>query len=256
VVSDFRAADLAAGGQGAPLTPFLHLACLSDPRETRAVLNIGGFTNVTLLVGDDAERVVAFDPGPGNALLDRAARWASGGAEAFDAGGRRAARGRVLAAVRDALLGDAYFARRPPKSTGHEYFGAKFFESARDAVLGAGGSPDDVLATLASLTVESVVRQAEAFFEALPGRWLVYGGGAHNPALLGGLAERLAPAAVETTDDHGIPGDALEAVAFAVLGWCAARGQPSNLPRATGAQRAVCLGCATPAAAFARGPRA
>ena len=251
VVSDFRSADLAAGGQGAPLTPFVHLACLSEPGETRAVLNLGGFTNLTFLAGDDPERVVGFDPGPGNALLDRAARWASGGEERYDAGGERGRRGRIFPELLEELLADAYFAQPPPKSTGHERFGAAWFERARDAVLAAGGGPDDVLATLAGLTVESVARAAETFFAEAPRRWIVYGGGVRNRALFEGLAARLDPAPVELSDAHGIASDAFEAVAFAVLGWCAARGRASNLPRATGASSAVSLGSATPAGAFA-----
>jgi anhydro-N-acetylmuramic acid kinase len=250
VVADFRAADLAAGGQGAPLTPFVHLACFAEPGESRAVLNIGGFCNVSFLDGSDPARVIAFDPGPGNALLDRAARWASGGAEAFDRGGARARGGTPSKPLLESLLGDAYFRRPPPKSTGHEHFGAAYFERARDAVLAAGGTADDVLATLAALTVESIARAARAFFPRPPARWLLCGGGVHNPVLVEGLRERLAPAVLESTADHGIDPDALEAVAFAVLGWCAARGRPSNLPAATGAARAACLGSATPPSAF------
>jgi len=251
VVADFRAGDLAVGGQGAPLTPFVHLACLADPAEDRAVLNLGGFSNVTYLRGTDPERVVAFDPGPANALIDRAARWASRGAEAFDRDGVRALRGRVLSEVLERMLGDEYFGRRPPKSTGHERFGSACFERARDDVLAAGGTPDDVVATLTALSVESVARAARAFFPSAPQRWLLCGGGVRNPALVAGLRERLAPATVESTAAFGIDPDALEALAFAVLGWCAARGRDSNLPAATGASRRVVLGSATPAAAFA-----
>jgi anhydro-N-acetylmuramic acid kinase len=250
VVSNFRAADLAAGGQGAPLTPFVHLACLADAREPRAVLNLGGFSNVTFLESTDPARVIAFDPGPANALLDRAARWASGGAERFDRDGARARRGAVVSSVLAMLLDDAYFRRAPPKSTGHERFGAAYFERARDAVRAVGGSADDLLATLAALSVECIARAARDFFPRPPARWLVYGGGLHNPALVGGLRERLAPAAIESTAAFGIQPEALEALAFAVLGWCAARGIPSNLPAATGATRAVCLGSATPPGAF------
>ena len=126
VIADFRGADLAAGGQGAPLTPFLHHAVFADDSEPTAVLNLGGFTNVTFLPDRDAEHLVAFDPGPGNALLDRAAREVSGGQDRFDRDGARAARGRVCEAVLEELLADPYFAVQPPKSTGHEYFDAAF----------------------------------------------------------------------------------------------------------------------------------
>jgi anhydro-N-acetylmuramic acid kinase len=246
VVSDFRSADIAAGGQGAPLTPFFHFHRFADPSESRAVLNVGGFTNVTYLPDRDPAHVVAFDPGPGNALLDRAARWASGGRERFDRDGARAARGRVIPQLVEEWLRDPYFGRRPPKSTGHELFGEAFFAHARQAVLANGGGADDVFACLMRLTVESVARSAEQFFPKPVRRWLLCGGGAKNPALLAALRERLAPAALDTTDDHGVPSDALEAIAFAVLGHCASLGQPSNLPAATGASRPVCLGTLNP----------
>ncbi|MFI5315639.1 MAG: anhydro-N-acetylmuramic acid kinase [Myxococcota bacterium] len=250
VVSDFRRADIACGGQGAPLTPFFHFHRFADAAERRAVLNIGGFTNVTYLPDRDPDHVLAFDPGPGNALLDRAARWASGGRERFDRDGARTTRGRVTRELVEEWLRAPYFARRPPKSTGHELFGDAFFAHARDAVLGRGGSADDVFACLAELTVESVARSAERFFAKPAERWLLCGGGARNPALVSRLRARLAPAVLDTTDAHGVPSDALEAIAFAVLGHCASIGRPSNLPAATGASRAVCLGVASPPNAF------
>ena len=246
VVADFRRSDLAVGGQGAPLTPFFHRACFARPGEARAVLNIGGFTNVSFLPGDQAGSVVAFDPGPGNALIDRAVRWASGGAERYDRDGERATRGSVDPALLQDLLADPYFALAPPKSTGHQYFSAEFFERARDAIVASGGEADDLVATLAQLTVESVVDAARRFLPALPERWFVYGGGVHNAAILRGLENALAPASVERTDAQGIPADALEAMAFAALGWCARRGIPSNVPSATGARQSVVLGSATP----------
>ena len=252
VVSDFRSADLAAGGQGAPLTPFLHHVYFAREGETRAILNIGGFTNVTYLPGSDAEKIIAFDPGPGNALLDRAARSASNGRESFDRGGERARRGRVFPEIVEVMLEDPYFDRPPPKSTGHEHFGATFFERVHDGVTGAGGGSDDVFATLASLTVESVLRASRRFFPAPPDRWILYGGGVHNAALVEGLRARVAPAPLELADDHGIPGDALEAITFGVLGWTSARGLPGNVPRATGARRAVVLGSCTPPGVLGR----
>jgi anhydro-N-acetylmuramic acid kinase len=250
VVADFRSADLAAGGQGAPLTPFFHHAYFADASEPRAVLNIGGFTNLSYLPDLDPDHVIAFDAGPGNALIDRAARWVSEGTEPFDADGARARLGRANHDAVRHLLADAYFDGCPPKSTGHEHFGQTFFERARAKVLEDGGSPNDVLATLTELTVESVGDQSERFFPARPARWIVYGGGVRNRTLMDALHRRLAPASVELSDDHGIPADAVEAVAFAALGWCAARGIPSNLVAATGARRSVVLGSATPPARF------
>ncbi len=250
VIADFRPADLAAGGQGAPLTAFFHHAYFALEEERRAVLNIGGFTNVTYLAGSSLDQVIAFDPGPGNALLDRAARLASDGRERCDFDGARARRGRVLPEVVAELLADPYFAKAPPKSTGHEYFGEAFFSRARDAVRAAGGSPDDLVASLVELSAASVAAAAESFFPEPAARWLVYGGGVRNPVLIGSLAEKLAPAPVEPTDVLGVPAEALEAMTFALLGYCAARGLPSNLPAATGAQRAVVLGSVTPPDAF------
>jgi anhydro-N-acetylmuramic acid kinase len=249
VVSDFRSADLAAGGQGAPLTPFLHALRFASPHESRAILNIGGFSNVSFLPAGRSDAVIAFDPGPGNALIDRAAREASDGVERFDRGGVRAARGRVMESCVAAWSQDAYFARRPPKSTGHEYFDSAFFENARDRVLREGGNLDDLCASFVALTVDTVARAVD-FFPCAPERWIVYGGGVHNPVLWARLTARLSPARVETTEDHGIPSDAVEALTFALLGWCAATGRPSNLPAATGARRAVSLGSVTPASAF------
>jgi anhydro-N-acetylmuramic acid kinase len=250
VVADFRSADVAAGGQGAPLTPFFHHAYFARSDERRAILNIGGFTNVTYLPGRRLEEVLGFDPGPGNSLLDRAARWVSEGVERFDRDGTRALRGQGLSEVIEELLEDPYFAAPPPKSTGHERFGSAFFERARERVESAGGTSDDLLATLAQLTVESVARSAEQFFPGSVERWIVYGGGADNPALLESFRRRVAPIPVERSDEQGLPGGALEAVAFAVLGWASSRGVPSNVPRATGARRSVVLGSATPPNAF------
>ena len=246
VVADFRRSDLAVGGQGAPLTPFFHRARFAKLGQARAVLNIGGFTNVSFLPADVCEPVIAFDPGPGNAWIDRAVRWSSGGVERFDRDGKRCARGTIERTLLQELLADPYFSAPPPKSTGHEYFSAERFERSRDAMLARGAGPDDVAATCAALTVESVVDAARRFFPVPPERWFVYGGGAHNPVLMEGLRRELVPASVDTTDSQGIPGDALEAMAFAALGWCARNGVASNLPSATGAARAVVLGTVTP----------
>ncbi len=254
VVADFRSADVAAGGQGAPLTPFFHHAYFARPDESRAILNIGGFTNVTYLPGPEIGEVLGFDPGPGNALLDRATRWVSEGEERFDRDGARALRGRAFSDVVEELLQDPYFASPPPKSTGQERFGSTFFAHARERVQSAGGTSDDLLATLAQFTVESVARSAERFFPGPVERWIVYGGGVDNPALLEPLGRRVAPVPVERADEHGIPGDALEAIAFAVLGWASSRGVPSNVPRATGARRRVVLGSTTPPHAFRNRP--
>jgi anhydro-N-acetylmuramic acid kinase len=250
VVSDFRRADLAAGGQGAPLTPFFHYYRFADADERRAVLNIGGFTNVSYLPGRDPKAVLAFDPGPGNALLDRAARWASNGRERIDRDGARASRGRVHEALLEEWLAD------PTSRAGRQEHGprasAERSSRARDAVLAAGGSP-----TTCSRRWRAHgrgVARGRALLPERAERWILYGGGVHNRALVEGLRARVAPAPLETTDAWGVPSGALEAIAFAVLGHCASLGLPSNLPAATGAARAVCLGALNPPDAFRASP--
>ena len=246
VLSDFRSADMAVGGQGAPLTPFFHHAYFSRDDECRAVLNIGGFCNLSYLPTSDAARLIAFDAGPGNALIDRAVRHSTQGAERYDRDGRRAARGRAFDDLVSELLLEGYFAKSPPKSTGHEQFGPEYLERVRAVVLARGGGDDDLVATLTQLTAMSVADQARRFLPTAPELWLVCGGGVSNPTLMAALERELAPARVEPTDRHGIPADALEAITFAVLGWCSSRGIPTNLPSATGATRPVVLGSATP----------
>jgi len=246
VLHDFRSADLAAGGQGAPLTPWMHVHCLASAKERRAVLNLGGFTNVTYLPGPDPSQVIAFDPGPGNALLDRGARSTSAGREAFDRDGAHAARGRVRQAVLARLLEDPYFARMPPKSTGHEHFGADFFARAQAWVEECGGSSDDLFSTLTELTVRSIVCAAKRYFPTEVDRWLIYGGGVSNLELRARLERALAPTPVESTATYGFPHEALEAMAFAFLGWSSMRGICNNLPQATGARHPVVLGSLSP----------
>ena len=238
VVSDFRSRDLAAGGQGAPLVPAAHRAFFHSPEEDRAVLNLGGIANLTLLPARGP--VTGFDTGPGNTLMDR---WIQRHRQQpCDTDGRWAASGRVDEALLARLLEDLYFAAPPPKSTGTEYFNLGWLAPH----LTADMAPADTQATLLALTVESV---AEALARAMPHcrRLLVCGGGARNPQLMQRLTERLAGITVEDTARHGIPPTLVEATAFA---WLAARtleGQPGNLPEVTGASHPVVLGCIHPA---------
>ena len=208
------------------------------------MLNIGGFTNVSYLPDRDPARVIAFDPGPGNALLDRAARWASGGARALRSRRRaQPARPRARASCVEEWLADPYFARPPPKSTGHERFGEAFFARARDAVLARGGAPDDVFASLARLTVESVARAAERFFPAPcraldPVRRRRAQPGAGRRLCARGSRPRASRPPTRTAcraTRSRRSRSRCSATARAV-------GMPSNLPAATGAARAVCLG--------------
>ncbi|MGH7058000.1 MAG: anhydro-N-acetylmuramic acid kinase, partial [Acetobacteraceae bacterium] len=233
-VADFRRADLAAGGEGAPLAPSFHRAFFGDPRESRAVLNLGGIANLTLLVPD--RRVVAFDVGPANALLDPLAREATG--ESFDRDGRLAAAGRVNEALLAALLADPWFARPPPKSSGPEYFNLAW---ARRHVESADSALADLAATLTELSAAGVALALDAQ-RARPARVYCCGGGVHNPEFMRRLAARIPAVRVTTTADLGVDPDYVEAICFAWLAGERLAGRPGNLPDVTGATRSVVLG--------------
>ncbi len=221
VVSDFRSADVAAGGEGAPLVPLFHRALAASLQLPVAVLNLGGVANVTWIgSGADAD-LLAFDTGPGNAPIDDWVRHYTG--EAYDEGGKLAAQGRVDPARLATLLDNPFFARRPPKSLDRNHF-------MTAAV--AGLSVADGAATLAAFTAAAVAR-AEEHLPAAPTRWLVAGGGRHNAALMTALRQRLA-APVQAVDELGWNGDALEAQAFGFLAVRSLRGLPLSLPRTTG----------------------
>jgi len=242
VCYDFRSADCAAGGQGAPLVARVDALLLSSDREDRVALNIGGIANATLLpAGCDPDAAVAFDTGPGNMLLDAVVRERTGGAAEYDRDGEFAAAGRVDGALLDAMLADEYFAMANPKTTGRERFGAHFLQ--RHGV--AGLSVQDAAATLTELTAASIADALDrAGFGAA--RVVVSGGGARNPTLLARLAARLDKERIETSDAMGIPAEAKEAIAFAVLGYETLRGRAGNVPAATGAAHPAVLGAIAP----------
>ncbi|HTX60446.1 MAG TPA: anhydro-N-acetylmuramic acid kinase [Verrucomicrobiae bacterium] len=241
VCYDFRSADCAAGGHGAPLVPYVDALLFADEREDRAAVNIGGIANVTLLpAGGEAS---AYDTGPGNMLLDAFVRERTQGAQEFDRGGEFALAGRADAELLQAMLGDPYFEQAPPKSTGRERFGVQFL--ARFGERFGRLSLEDGAATLTALTVAPIAGAVTAARLQSP-RVLISGGGAHNAAMLAALRERLPGARVEPSDALGIAGDAKEAIAFAVLGYETLRERAANLPAATGARRRVCLGAVAP----------
>lgn len=227
VVSDFRSADVAAGGEGAPLVPLFHRALVADLARPLAVLNLGGVANVTWIGAD--EDLLAFDTGPGNAPLDDWVRHHTG--RAYDDGGRLAASGRIDVARLAVLLDNAFFARLPPKSLDRNHF--------MTAAI-AGLSVADGAATLAAFTAAAVAR-AQEHLPAAPKRWLVAGGGRHNAALMAALRAAL-PAPVQAVDDLGWDGDALEAQAFGFLAVRSLRGLPLSLPRTTGVKAATAGG--------------
>lgn len=253
VVSDFRSADLAAGGQGAPLVPFADRLLFSTDHGSRAIQNLGGMGNVTLLPPrGSGEEVVAFDTGPGVALLDASAEMATGGGSRYDRDGRMADEGTPDPELVERLMDDPFFLQPPPKSTGRERFGAELVRTlARERDL-VPGEPDrgwpDLLATLAMFTARAV---GDAYR-----RWIVprgvdevylTGGGAHHPVLVREIARELTPLPVRPGAELGLDPDAREAVAFAVLAWAHARGIPGNVPAVTGARGSRILGSYTPA---------
>ena len=234
VVADFRRADVAAGGQGAPLLPAVHAILLGKPGHTRVVLNLGGIANITVLSANGD--VLGFDTGPANGLLDAWCLRHRG--EAFDRDGAFAASGRVDEKLLAALLQDSYFALLPPKSTGREHFHLAWL----DAQLGsATRSPADVQATLLELTAQSVT-DAIARHATDATDVLICGGGVHNSALVKRLSELLQPRALHSTADYGVDPDYLEATAFAWLARQRLLGLPGNLPAVTGASGLRVLG--------------
>jgi anhydro-N-acetylmuramic acid kinase len=238
VVCDFRQQDLALGGQGAPLVPYLDYLLFADAAENRAVQNLGGIGNVTYLrAGGALEQVVAFDTGPANALLDRAAELLTNGALSYDRDGALAAGAPVDDALLRRLMSEPYLELPPPKSTGRELFSA----GRVDELWEQGYRDPGLLSTLTQFTVETV---AHAYR-----RWLgpvdtviLGGGGARNAEVVRRLRALLAPAPVRVHEEFGINGDAKEAMAFAVMGYETLRGLPSNVPSATGARRPAVLG--------------
>ena len=237
-VADFRRRDVAAGGHGAPLMPAFHAAMLHSPDEDRAVLNLGGIANFTLLPREGVVR--GFDTGPANALLDAWCERHTG--KVYDAGGAFAAQGRVDEALLARLLDDPWFVLPPPKSTGREQFHLDWVESR----LRGDEVPADVQATLLEL---SAATAADALLATQPQtkRVLVCGGGVHNPLLMARLAARLPGCTVESTAAHGLDPDFVEAMGFAWLARETLAGRPGNLPSVTGAKRPRVLGVVYPA---------
>ncbi|MEU3983451.1 anhydro-N-acetylmuramic acid kinase [Streptomyces sp. NPDC026672] len=243
VVSDLRGRDVAAGGQGAPLVGMTDTLLLRGLPGVPAALNLGGIANVTV-VAPDAEPL-AFDTGPANALLDAAVHHFTDGAAAYDEDGRRAAAGHTDPDLLEVLLADPYYRRPAPKSTGKEHFHLPYLRRA----LADAPTPgtDDVLATLTRLTAVTVADACRA--HGVTGL-VVSGGGTRNPVLMRMLGEELPGVTLRPSDDLGLPSDAKEALAFAVLGFLTVHGLPGTLPSGTGARHASLLGSLTPG----RGP--
>jgi anhydro-N-acetylmuramic acid kinase len=243
VVSDFRTADMAAGGQGAPLVPMVDYLLLGEKREGVVALNVGGIANITIIPASaEPRRVFGFDTGPGNMVMDGLVRHFTKGRTSYDAGGRWAARGKVIEPLLERMLGFPFFKREPPKSAGREQFGQWFMESFLLSQRRA--RPEDLLRTATELTARGVSEALERFVfpKVDVQRLIVSGGGAHNRLLLRRLQELAPQLRISLSNDYGLPVDAKEAMAFALLADRTMRGLPGNLPAVTGARRAVVLG--------------
>lgn len=240
VVSNFRSRDIAAGGQGAPLVPFVDYLLFRHPRRKRIALNIGGIGNITVIPpGAAPEDVIAFDTGPGNMVIDSLVREYTRGAHNYDRNGEIAASGHVQTALLDELLRDPYYRKVPPKSAGREQYGAEFVERIKRS----GASLPDLIATATVLTAATIAIGVERAGGTAD--LIVSGGGVHNRQIMAHLTAFLPQAAIATSTDYGIDADAKEAIAFAVLAHETWRRRPSNLPSATGATGPRVLGSVT-----------
>jgi anhydro-N-acetylmuramic acid kinase len=251
VVSDFRPADVAAGGEGAPLVPMLDWCLFRSAKVNRVLLNLGGIANVTAIpAGAGLDRLMAFDTGPGNMVVDHC--MASLFGKKFDRGGAVARQGKILREVVERAMRERYFAALPPKSCGREVFGAGFAERLIAMCRKADRTDADVVATATALTAESVVRAYRDFVgphfgEANSSKkteLVVAGGGAKNGTLMAMLREGFAEMGVRVRamEELGVPAQAKEGMAFALLAWLTWNGRAGNVPAATGAKRAVVLG--------------
>lgn len=256
VVSDFRPADMAAGGQGAPLVPMFDYVMFRDAKKSRVLLNLGGIANLTAIpAGASSDSVMAFDTGPANMVIDACMEQLFH--RPFDRGGAIARRAKPLLSVVEQTMRDLYFSSLPPKSCGREEFGAGFASRFIELCRKVGADDVDIISTATALTAESVLDAYRRFVWAHLGQaaplakveCIVAGGGVKNATLMGLLKVGLEPLGVKVRpiDDLGIPSQAKEAAAFALLGWLTWNRLPGNVPSATGAQCAIVLGKITSA---------
>ena len=240
-VADFRVADLALGGEGAPLVPFVDALLYAKPDRRRALQNIGGIANVTFLVPGHAP--IAFDSGPGNMVIDALAEQLSAGAERFDRDGMLSQQGRVVPALLTEMLrlDEPYLRQPPPKSTGREHYGAGYTERFMSRAADQGISPYDVLRTAVAFTAQTI-SDALRFCPEPIDEMLLSGGGVHNQTLLYELRSRLPNLTIASLAEEGLDPDAKEAVAFAILAAHAVWAKPSNVPTVTGARHPAVLG--------------
>lgn len=248
-VADFRPKDIAAGGMGAPLTPYIHYLLFKHPHKTRVVLNIGGIANITLLpAGSDPEKVIAFDTGPGNMLIDAIVSRLSQGKKAFDLNGEGAFQGVINKPLSQQLLSHPYLKKPPPKSTGREDFGPLYLEKVIKWAKKIPVEGNALIATVANFTVDSIYQGFKDFIFPYfsVDEFIICGGGAQNPFLVNRLRERIYPIPLVSTDDYRIPAKALEAISFAILANEAVSGVSANICKVTGASKKVILGKIVP----------
>ncbi|MZQ83906.1 anhydro-N-acetylmuramic acid kinase [Paenibacillus sp. 5J-6] len=251
VVGDFRTADMAVGGQGAPLAPYGDFIMFRDAVKGRILQNIGGIGNCTAIPAQgtdatmsDASELIAFDTGPGNMIMDQVVYELSEGRLTYDADGAWAARGQVHAELLEEMLAHPYFSQLPPKTTGRELFGKAYTASWLKSALERGLAHEDIVATVTAFTAHSIARAYTDFVfpHCAIAEVIVSGGGARNHTLLRMMQELLPEQAILTSDELGISGDAKEAILFALLGNDCIHGVPNNLPSATGAERLTVMG--------------
>jgi anhydro-N-acetylmuramic acid kinase len=251
VISNFRERDVAAGGKGAPLVPYLDYLLIRHRGRGRVAVNIGGIANLTAIPPNTStDRVIAFDTGPGNMVIDQLVSRITQGGQTYDRDGAIAASGQVDAKLLAKLLRDKYFRAKPPKTAGREQYGAEFVTKLLDTEL----SSEDLIATATALTAESIALGVRNFItpEMRVDEVFVSGGGTHNPTLMRLLTKAMNPIPVKESSEVGLDVDAKEAIAFAVMAYETAHQRPSNVPMATGARRSVVLGKLTPNGASPR----
>ena len=249
VVHDLRSADVAAGGEGAPLVPYVDWLLFRSEHVPRVLLNLGGIANLTAMpAGAEPDQAIAFDTGPANMLMDGIVRHYSGGRLSYDEDGARAEGGEIDEALLREALADPFFLQPPPRSTGRERFGAPFLEGWFAAAKERGLSEADLLVTAAILSATTVAQAIESFVAPAmdePGHVYASGGGTKNPVLMAALAAALDPIELKTLDELGLDVAAKEAAAFAVLAYESIHRRPGSLPAVTGAAHPVVLGSIT-----------
>lgn len=241
-VGDFRPADVAAGGEGAPLIPYFDYHAFRSTSKNRVIVNIGGIANVTYLpAGARLDDVRGFDTGPGNMIIDAVVRLVDENGEGFDRDGRLASQGVPCDPLLKRLMAHPFIGKNPPKSAGREEFGEKFLKQVIEESRNYNLSHSDLIATVTAFTAEAIAYNCKRFLGPID-EVIVGGGGAFNKTLLAMIRERFPHAKVTTTDEYGIPAKAREAMGFALLAYQAFHGRPNNVPSVTGANRPVVMG--------------